>query len=595
MLSSPSIEIDPYKQESLGQFNSMIQINRQEIRLPELLQGRVGQLAEQWEAKQKMVSLWAGDESIWTSSGESKWLGWLNIISEQLDDLAVLESLAEEVRNRYSHAVLLGMGGASLCPEVLRKCFGKLQAYPDLCSLDSTDPTQVQACLDSVDLESTLFLTASKSGSTLETALLTNYMFEQLSCCLGPAKAAKQFIAITDPGSQLESTALKLGYGGIFHGVPTIGGRYSALSNFGLVTAVVMGLDFRGLLENAQKMQSACLAEHKPKDNPALLLGLLIGAAALEKRNKLTFITSSGVSSLGAWIEQLVAESTGKDEKGIIPVDLEPLGHPENYGEDRVFVSIQLESDSDNNQDALKRLEEAGHPVVRIKMQNLLSLGQEFFRWEMATAVVGSVLGINPFNQPDVEATKVATREITAAYESSGTLSSEKPFFEQQGIQLYAPENYAERLYEYSNGKKLSDLLRAHLDTAEAMDYVAFLPYLYKSESIELILKRIRMKVHLKKRIATCLGFGPRYLHSTGQCHKGGPNLGVFLLIGCCDKQDLAIPGRNLSFGVVKAAQLQGDFDVLAERGRRVIRIHLGKNVAEGLGILESAFAAALE
>ena len=568
------------------------EINPQECLLPETLQASVQKLSEEWEASGKMQRLWDGDESIWTSSGEAKWLGWLRVVRHQrAEGSRSLRDFAAQVRGRYSHAVLLGMGGSSLCPEVLRCSFGTREGFPDLRVLDSTDPAQIQACENSVRLQTTLFLAASKSGSTLETSLLTRYFLERLSDRVGAARAAAHFVAITDPGSQLEASAKELGFGHVLYGVPSIGGRYSALSHFGMAPAAAMGLDVDRLLRGAEAMQAACSPIAQSDANPGLQLGLVLGAAAREGRDKLTLIAAAGVSPLGAWIEQLVAESTGKDGTGIVPVDGEPLSASSSYGGDRVFVHLHLNSERDAARDAaLAELHGRGHPVIRITIPGVEEIGQEFFRWELATAVASSVLGINPFDQPDVEASKVAARRLTALYEAEGSLPAEEAFFEDDGILLFASRDHAARLTDTAAEATLAALLRSHLGTSGEGDYIALLAYLQKAPPIEASLDRIRRTIRVSMPVATCLGFGPRFLHSTGQLHKGGASNGVFLQIGCDDTRDLRVPGLSLSFGVVKAAQARGDFDVLQRLRRRALRIHVHGDLAEALDRLESAF-----
>ena len=570
----------------------MAPLNSQFEDLPLHLSESVERLAAGWVAEGSSRRFWDADESLWTSSGEADWLGWLEIAA----DSSHLRKLAEDVRGRYSHALLLGMGGSSLCPEVLRLCFGVQDGFPDLAILDSTDPGQIADCEAAIALESTLFLSASKSGSTLETALLTQHFLDRLSEAVGPARAASQFVAITDPGSGLEAKARELGFGGVFHGLPSIGGRYSALSHFGMVPAAVMGLEVDRLLLGAQAMRTACGPDVAPQENPGVRLGLVLGAAALAGRDKLTFVTSPGVSWLGAWIEQLVAESTGKSGKGIVPVEGETLGDPASYAFDRTFVGVALDSDVDQAADqALGALAKLGHPVVRIGIRQLRDLGQEFFRWEVATAVAGAVLGINPFDQPDVESAKVAARALTSTYESEGSLPAAEPFLEESGIRMFAAPDHAQSLLRSSGGGGVASVLRAHMGSAGEGDYIALLAYLNRNAGAQAALRRIRDTIRRASGVATCLGFGPRFLHSTGQLHKGGADNGVFLQIGCDPGHDIPVSGRGLSFGVIEAAQALGDFSVLAGLGRRALRIHVEARQDDTLARLEEAFAEALQ
>jgi transaldolase/glucose-6-phosphate isomerase len=492
---------------------------------------------------------------------------------------------------RFKHALLLGMGGSSLCPEVLRMTFGKIKGFPELHVLDSTDPAQIKAIEAKVDLKHTICIVSSKSGGTLEPNIYKQYFFERVKAKVGEKEAGSRFIAITDPGSKMQQVAEADKFRKIFFGVPSIGGRYSALSNFGMVPAAVMGLDVAKFLKNTEEMVQTCGASAAADSNPGVILGNILGVAANQGRDKITFITSPGISDLGAWLEQLIAESTGKIGKGIIPVDRERLAKPAAYGNDRVFAYLRLASKPNKAQDAaVAALEKAGHPVVRITLPNTYNLGQEFFRWEIATAVAGSIIGINAFNQPDVEASKIETRKLTSQYEATGSLPPEVPFFEAGGIKLFADEKNVAAVH----GPTLADVLKAHLLRLKAGDYFGVLGYITMNPANEKALQAIRHAVRDKKKVATVLGFGPRFLHSTGQAYKGGPNSGVFLQITCDDAKDLPVPGQKYTFGIVKAAQARGDFAVLAERGRRALRVHLGKNLKSGLATLTKAVQKAI-
>jgi transaldolase/glucose-6-phosphate isomerase len=536
---------------------------------------------DDWTISGKVRRLWARDASLWTGRDESQWLGWLGVTEDQLAERDRFDQIAKEVKAAgYKDALLLGMGGSSLCPEVLRLSFGKIDGFPELHVLDSTDPAQIRSIESKIDPSKTLFIVSSKSGSTLEPNIFKQYFFERAG------RDGSRFIAITDPGSKMQKVAEQDGFHHIFFGDPKIGGRYSALSNFGMVPAAVMGIDAPRFLDQADAMALACSHCMPAEKNPGVLLGLVLGTQAKAGRDKLTIVASPGISDLGAWLEQLIAESTGKDGKGIIPVDREPLGPPEGYGKDRVFAYARLENGADAEQDrAVDALAAAGHPVIRIAVKDAYELGQEFFRWEIATAVAGSILGINAFNQPDVEASKIATRRITEEYEKTGSLPAEKPAFEQDGIKVFGSTRAA----------NLTDALRAHLGTLKAGDYFALLAYVQMNQPHEDALQGMRLRVRNTKRVATCLGFGPRFLHSTGQDYKGGPNTGVFLQITADDAQDIPVPGQKYTFGVVKAAQARGDLEVLLERGRRALRIHLGPDVKAGLEKLASALERALQ
>jgi len=570
-----------------------VSVNKQSYKLPGPLAEAVAASLEDWKKNNKAARLWQKDASLWTGTDESNWLGWLTIAEEQLAHIDALEQIAEDVKkSRFKHALLLGMGGSSLCPEVLRMTFGKVKGFPELHVLDSTDPTQIRAIESKVDLKSTICIVSSKSGSTLEPNIYKQYFFERVKAKVGEKEVGNRFIAITDPGSKMQQVAESDKFRKIFFGVPSIGGRYSALSNFGMVPGAIMGLDVEKFLKSTEEMVQACAASTAADASPGVILGTILGVAANHGRDKITIIASPGISDLGAWLEQLIAESTGKIGKGIIPVDRERLARPSAYGNDRVFAYLRLAAKPNKSQDAaVFALEKAGEPVVRINLPNIHSLGQEFFRWEIATAVAGSIIGINAFNQPDVEASKVETRKLTSEYETTGSLPAESPFFEEKGIKLFADEKNAAAL---KGGSSLAGVLRAHLSRIAANDYFGVLGYIPMNGRNEKALQAIRHAVRDKKKVATVLGFGPRFLHSTGQAYKGGPNSGVFLQITCDDGKDLPVPGQKYTFGVVKAAQARGDFAVLAERGRRALRVHLGKNLAAGLLALTKAVQKAI-
>jgi transaldolase/glucose-6-phosphate isomerase len=570
--------------EKSTQGGTTSKISQQTQKLPDALVKQVAEAVNDWRAGGKVRRLWQRDASLWTNGDEVQWLGWLDVAEKQIEKQKDFAGLAEEIkRENFTDILLLGMGGSSLCPEVLAKTFGHITSFPKLHVLDSTDPAQVKAFENKIDLAKTLFIVSSKSGSTLEPNIFKQYFFERVKETIGAEKVGSRFIAITDPGSKLEAEATKDKFRYIFHGLPSIGGRYSALSNFGIVPAAVMGLDVAKFLDHTEEMVQACAASVPVEKNPGVMLGIILGTAAVSGRDKVTIITSPAISDLGAWLEQLLAESTGKQGKGLIPVDREQLAAPAAYGNDRIFAYLRFDAAPDADQDAkIAVLENAGHPVVRISLNDTYDLGQEFFRWEIATAVAGSIIGINAFNQPDVEASKIETRKLTSEYEKKGSLPSEKPIFEQAGIKLFADPKNARALGEGNIGNHL----RAHLDRLKPGDYFALLAYIEMNSGHEALLQEIRHAIRDTKQVATCLGFGPRFLHSTGQAYKGGPNSGVVLQITCDDANDVPVPGQKYTFGVVKAAQARGDFQVLADRGRRALRLHLGKDVELGLSEL---------
>ncbi len=552
-------------------------VNHMSYSVPD--QSKVQAAMDDWTVAGKVRRLWSRDASLWTGADESKWMGWLGITEDQLAHRERFDQVASDAK-QFKYALLLGMGGSSLCPEVLRLSFGKKDGFPDLHVLDSTDPAQIRAIESKIDISKTLFIVSSKSGSTLEPNIFKQYFFERAG------RDGSRFIAITDPGSKMQHVAEQDHFRKIFFGDPSIGGRYSALSDFGMIPAAIMGIDAAKFLDQADAMALACSHCVPVEKNPGVLLGILLGTQAQSGRDKLTIVTSPGISDLGAWLEQLIAESTGKNGKGIIPVDREPLGAPEVYGNDRVFAYVRLAQGADPEQDrAIDALSAAGHPVIRIGVENVYDLGQEFFRWEIATAVAGSILGINPFNQPDVEASKVETRKLTDEYEKTGSLPKESPAFEDQGIKVFGS----------TQAKNLTDALRAHLGSIKPGDYFALLAYIEMNAAHESALESMRTRVRDAKRSATCVGFGPRFLHSTGQAYKGGPNTGVFLQITADDAQDLPVSGQKYTFGIVKAAQARGDLAVLLERGRRALRIHLGADLKSGLDKLASSIERALK
>jgi transaldolase/glucose-6-phosphate isomerase len=546
---------------------------------------------EAWRHDGRIRKLWQGDAALWSNKDEAQWLGWLSIIGDELADIARLEAFAREVTEKgITDVVLLGMGGSSLGPEVLAETFGQMSGAPRFHMLDSTDPAQIEALDAAITLKTSLFIVSSKSGSTLEPAIFMAYFYDKLSQAIGP-DAGAHFVAVTDPGSALEKEAAEKRFAHVFLGRKSIGGRYSVLSKFGLVPAAAIGIDVRAMLEAAQTMVRSCADDVPPEENPGVQLGVAMGIAARHKRDKVTIITSPGIAVLGAWLEQLLAESTGKQGHGLIPVDAEPLAAPATYSADRFFAYLTEPGDADAERDrAVDALEAAGHPVARIIVPEAGDIGAEFFRWEIATAVAGAVIGINPFDQPDVEASKIATRHLTDAYETTGKLPEETPIFRKDGIAIYADAANATSLGTHDT---LAGYLRAHIGRVGAGDYVALLAYIQRDRAHTEALTAMRVAVRGKTKAATCVGFGPRFLHSTGQAYKGGPNSGVFVQITCDDHDRVAVPGRKYDFSVVKAAQAQGDLDVLQTRKRRALRVHL-TNVAGGLVSLSAALEEAL-
>ena len=568
-------------------------LDSQTYKLADGLEQAISASLEAWRHDGDVRRLWAGDAGLWTGSDEAKWLGWLDIAEEERKRVGSLASLVEGIPQQgFSHIVLLGMGGSSLGPEVFAETFGRQDGHPALLVLDSTDPAQIRTVESKIDPARTLFIVSSKSGSTLEPNILKQYFFECAKRAVGADKAGSRFIAITDPGSTLQKVAERDRFRHIAYGIPSIGGRYSVLSPFGLVPAAAMGLDIGRLLGATEIMVRSCAANVPPAHNPGVVLGTVLGVLGKSGCDKVTIIASPGIVDFGAWLEQLLAESTGKQGKGLIPVDAEPLGPPDVYGTDRLFVYVRLSSEADAKQDdAVAALERADHPVVRIAVTDRYHIGQEFFRWEFATAVAGSILGINPFDQPDVEASKDKTRELTAAYERTGKLPSETALLSEGNLALFTD---AKNSRAFGNSGTLVEYLAAHFARIRDGDYCALLAYVERNKQHRDALQDIRVLIRDGKRVATCLGFGPRFLHSTGQAYKGGPNTGVFLQITCDDAADLQVPDQKYTFGVVKSAEARGDFEVLAERDRRVLRVHLGAHVAAGLTTLKEAVRQAL-
>lgn len=513
--------------------------------------------------------IWRKDASLWQTDEASQKLihnalGWLTVPDEMIGVAGELMEFAGMIRGRdFRHVMVCGMGGSSLCPEVLARTFGPQPGFPELLVLDSTDPDVIARFRERIDVEHCLFVIASKSGTTTEPTVFYKYWYDEVSKLR--ADPGENFIAITDPGSPLVDTATELGFQRTFLNQADIGGRYSALSYFGMVPAALMGIDIRRILERAKEAAQSCSAVMPAESNDALKLGTILGECANAGRDKLTLVLGPEIETLGLWIEQLVAESTGKDGKGILPVAGEPLGEPSVYGDDRLFVTISIDPH------APPPLSDERHPVVHRRMTDLYDLGAEFFIWEFATACAGWRLGINPFDQPNVQEAKDATRELLGEFTKTGKLPDEET--------LVAND----------------DAMRAHVQTIKSGDYVAFLNYVEEVPEIDRKFEEIRIAVRDRTRCATTVGYGPRFLHSTGQLHKGGPNSGVFFQINANDKVDLSVPGEPYTFSVLKQAQALGDFRALVSRGRRVIRIELGDDLLAGLDHLRAVILNALK
>jgi len=559
-------------------------VNGLEASLPEPLGAAVEERLERARAERWSRRLWTGDPALWTGSDEDHWLGWLAAGRGTAVDLEALKAFAAEA-SAYKHVVLLGMGGSSLGPEVIGRVLGSAPGRPALHVLDSSDPGQVGTVVAAIDPAETLFIVSSKSGSTLEPELLRTFFFDLVEQKMGADEAGRRFVAVTDPGSDLEKVAKRDGFAHVFAGNPQIGGRYSVLSPFGMVPAAAIGLDLPTFLAETRPMVVSCGGDVPPAENPGIRLGATIGEAARAGRNKLTILASERLRPVGAWLEQMLAESTGKQGKGVVPVDLEPAGDPGAYGDDRLFVHLLLKGDDDRElAERLKALEAAGQPVVRILLAGSDRIGQEFFRWEIATAVAGAVIGIDPFDQPDVEDAKVKARDLVEAYERTGVLDRREPVLRHGQLSFFAARGAADA----------TGLMKALFDELRPGGYLGFLAYLERNDAHEAALGAMRTAVRDARQVATVAGFGPRFLHSTGQAYKGGPAGGAFLEITGSGERDLAIPGHRASFGTVQLAQALGDLDVLAERGRAWLRIHIEGDVDAGLETIDRLVTDAL-
>lgn len=536
--------------------------------------------------------LWEKDAGLWRQGTEGNKvirnrLGWLDVVVKMRSEVARISQFAESLRAAdIRHVVLLGMGGSSLSPEVSCRTFGVRPGYPELTVLDSTVPGAVLSAESRVDLEHTAFIVASKSGETIETDSAYRYFYRKLHG-LKEKKAGQNFVAITDPGTPLAEEANRMGFRELFENPPDIGGRYSALSYFGLVPAAVIGVDIGLLLDRAAEMAKLCGPDVSASVSPGFRLGATMGELALVGRDKMTLVMSPEIASFGAWVEQLVAESTGKSGRGILPVDGENLASPEQYGDDRWFVYMRLKDSSDNRlDDQVAELERAGQPTVRIELEDIYDIGKEYFRWEVATAVAGMVLSVNPFNEPNVKASKENTSQVLREFREMGKLPADAPILEEAGIGLYCDHDTRLLLDRIRQARgyaevSLASYIAAHLDRCQDGDYLALLAFIENTPFVDDALQGIRTHLREKYGCATTLGYGPRFLHSTGQLHKGGANNGIFIQFTADDAQDVPIPDREYSFSILKQAQALGDAISLRGVGRPLIRIHLGSD-AEG-------------
>jgi glucose-6-phosphate isomerase len=539
---------------------------------------------EDAETNHVIKRIWRKDASLWKADDESQRLirnslGWLTVADEMIAVAGELMEYAEMIRRRgFRQVMVCGMGGSSLCPEVLRQTFLRREEFPELLVLDSTDPDVINELAQRISIQHCLFVISSKSGSTIEPIAFNKFWFEETSKQTSKLtnNPGENFIAITDPGSPMVEMAEEVRFQEVFLNQPDIGGRYSALSYFGLVPAALAGIDIKELLQHAKQMSQLCSAVMPIKNNPGMQLGAALGESAKAGRDKLTLIIDPQIASLGLWIEQLIAESTGKEGKGILPVAAEPLGDPSVYGNDRLFVSISIGPTDEATKSALDKLAAAGHPIIYRELNDLHELGAEFFVWEFATACAGWRLGINPFDQPNVQEAKQVTVELLSRFKSEQELPKQNELATENLLSVYAEGSS-------SVGSSVVAALRAHLDTIKPGDYVALLGFIEATPEIDEILQQIRKLIRDHKHCATTVGYGPRFLHSTGQLHKGGPDTGVFLQLTADGRTDFPVPGEGYSFSILKQAQALGDFRALTRRSRRVVGIHLKDNVVEGL------------
>jgi glucose-6-phosphate isomerase len=520
--------------------------------------------------------IWGGDHTVWKPEPAeiSNRLGWLDCPAAMESELPRLQALARSLMDEgYTTALLLGMGGSSLAPEVMAKIFGVQRGYLDLSILDSTDPQAILERAGGLDPNRTLFIVSTKSGGTVETLSFFKYFYNIMLEALGAERAGEHFIAITDPGSTLVDLAKEYHFRATLLNDPNIGGRYSALSFFGLAPAALTGLDVARILQCARNEagNSRVEASGIAGGNRGAMLGAILGELALAGRDKVTLISSPDLCAFGDWVEQLIAESTGKEGKGILPVVGEPVGNPEVYGDDRLFVYLHLRSDHSEDLSVLA-LEAAGHPVVRLELDDPFDLGGQFFLWEMATCIAGYRLGINPFDQPNVEAAKVLAREMVQVYKTQGRLPDLQPTLQDSGITVYGG----------TPAGSLRDALRKFLAQAEAGAYCSVQAYIHPGSESDAMLLELRSRLRETTRLAVTTGYGPRFLHSTGQLHKGDAGRGLFIQLTADSSQDAAIPDvagqttSTISFGVLKLAQALGDYQALLAAGRKVLRLHLG-------------------
>ncbi|HET9029582.1 MAG TPA: bifunctional transaldolase/phosoglucose isomerase [Candidatus Aquilonibacter sp.] len=546
-----------------------------------------------------LKKLWAKDPSPWTSDPQAAdiikhALGWLDIPQHLMEHVPNLLAFAQEVKREFDHVVVLGMGGSSLAPDVMADTFGQFDGWPQLHVLDSTAPSQLEELDEAIDLDSTLFIVASKSGTTTEPNAFFAYYYDKVAKRIGAEKAGDRFIAVTDPGTKMVEVAKGHKFRRIFENDPNIGGRYSALSFFGMVPAALAGYDINLLLDRGLGAMHANDKMVDPKSAPGVRFGAAIGGLAVNGRDKLTIVTHPDVAAFGAWAEQLIAESTGKLGKGIVPIEGEELGHPDDYGRDRVFVYVgsNLPDPHPGTDEALADLQAAGHPVIRLAMNDEYDLGEQFYTWEIATAAAGSVLGINAFDQPNVQESKDNTKALLEVYQKNGAIPEPAANVSEDRFDL----TYLSGSKHADNARTVSAALSAIFGQIVPGDYVAICAYISRDHEHVHLLDELRLKIRDAEDVAVTVGFGPRFLHSTGQLHKGGPNSAVMLQITGDETSDPAIPGMNVGFRTLLAAQALGDLQSLDKRDRRGARIHLKGDTQTALraliGAVDDALAA---
>jgi len=563
--------------EATGPYSANLSEHRQRV------EERLRSLEEQGFTRR----LWAKDASLWKSGADEQRaiknrLGWLTATESMSEHCDRLRAFAEEVKEAgFQRAVLLGMGGSSLAPDVFQRTFGPAADHPDLVVLDTTDPAAIRALERTLELARTLFIVSSKSGTTTETLALYRYFFDKVRAIKG-SRTGDNFVAITDRGTPLERLATENSFRRCFLNAADIGGRFSVLSYFGLVPAAILGMDVERLLDGAEALVQASASCIPARDNPGVWLGAILGELAKVGRDKVTLVPSPALAAFGTWVEQLLAESTGKEGRGLIPIDREPLGEPAAYGDDRLFVHLSAsggDGQADSLDEKLRSLEAAGHPVVRLRLASTYDLGREFFRWEVATATAGVILGINPFDEPNVQESK----DNTARLLKDWMRDQQPPLIQEDRLALYCDDETAAALRESAADGTLAAYLAAHLRRAQPGDYLALTAYLPPWPEHDDVLQAIRLRLRDALRLATTLGYGPRFLHSTGQLHKGGPDKALFIQLTVDDPEELPIPGEAYGFSTLKQAQALGDLASLQTRGRRIVRIHLGRDTAAGL------------